>query len=236
MVNSVEHFAIKIVEFFEKNKTHIINVLVGLDSTRRSVYEAIINELEKIYSNDEIIKILCYNIRIIDATTEGARYVNDVMIYYNDFMNLEQNQKELIFKNFVVVSNNVHMYYVGTKIDEQNELILKNINSAIGKTISHPKKLEGVSLLLLERLKKENLRVREGFGYFDLIIDEKNTVAIFIIGKVKNEEYSLLDEYNYYYHQYQRNGWIVEVIYMSDLVDNFDSIVKELVGLAQNER
>ena len=110
-----------------------------------------------------------------------------------------------------------------SKITDEDE-----IASAIGKTISHPKKLEGVSLLLLERLKKENLRVREGFGYFDLIIDEKNTVAIFIIGKVKNEEYSLLDEYNYYYHQYQRNGWIVEVIYMSDLVDNFDSIVKEL--------
>lgn len=236
MVNSTDHFAIKVVEFFEKNPTHIINVLVGIDATRRKVYEAIVSELEKIYSGDEIIKILCYNIRIIDATTEGARYVNDVMIYFNDFQNLEQNQKELIFKNFVVVSNNVHMYYVGTKIDEQNELMLKNINNTIGKTIAHPKKLEGISIVLLEKLKQKNLKVREGFGYFDLIIDEKNTVAILLIGKVKNEEYSLLDEYNYYYHQYQRNGWIVEPLYMSDLIDNFDNVIDELVELAKNER
>ena len=54
MVNSTDHFAIKVVEFFEKNPTHIINVLVGIDATRRKVYEAIVSELEKIYSGDEI--------------------------------------------------------------------------------------------------------------------------------------------------------------------------------------
>ena len=114
--------------------------------------------------------------------------------------------------------------------------MLKNINNTIGKTIAHPKKLEGISIVLLEKLKQKNLKVREGFGYFDLIIDEKNTVAILLIGKVKNEEYSLLDEYNYYYHQYQRNGWIVEPLYMSDLIDNFDNVIDELVELAKNER
>lgn len=236
MVNSIDHFAIKIVEFFEKNNNHIINVVVGLDSSKRSIYEAVVKELSKTYSNSEIIEILCYNIRIINATNEGARYVNDVMIYYNDFLLLEQNQKELIFKNFVVVSNNVYIYFVGTKFDEQNEAIMKNINNSIGKIISHPKKLTGISTILYEKLKENDLHVREGFGYFDIIIDEKNTVAIMIVGKVKDEEYSLLDEYNYYYREYQRNGWIVEVIFISDLIDNFKEIVNELTELATNER
>lgn len=236
MVNSIEHFAIKVVEFFEKNNNHIINVVVGQDSSKRNIYEAVVKELGKNYSNNEVIEILCYNIRIIDATHEGARYVNDVMIYYNDFIKLEQNQKELIFKNFVVVSNNVYIFFVGTKIDEQNALIMKNINTSIGKIISHPKKLTGISVILYNKLKEQNLRVREGFGYFDIIIDEKNTVAIMIVGKTRDEEYSLLDEYNYYYREYQRNGWIVEVIFISDLIDNFQETFNELVGLATNER
>lgn len=236
MVNSIEHFAIKVVEFFEKNNNHIINVVVGNDTSKRSIYQAVVKELEKSYSSNEVIEILCYNIRIIDATHEGARYVNDVMIYYNDFLTFEQNQKELIFKNFVVVSNNVYIYYVGTKIDEQNEAILKNINSSIGKIISHPKKLTGISTIICEKLKEKKLRVREGFGYFDLIIDEKNTVAIMLVGKVKDEEYSLLDEYNYYYREYQRNGWIVEVIFITDLINNLQEAIDELVELATNER
>lgn len=57
-----------------------------------------------------------------------------------------------------------------------------------------------------------------------------------LVGKVKDEEYSLLDEYNYYYREYQRNGWIVEVIFITDLINNLQEAIDELVELAINER
>lgn len=232
-LNSNLHFANTIVEFFEKNPSHIINVVVGSELTRRELYSKIVILLERNYSCDEIIQILCYNIRIINAINEGSRYVNDVMIYYNDFVNLEHRQKELIFKNFIVVSNNVYVYYVGTKFDDQNAALLKDINNTIGKTISTSKSIRGISKLLYDRLKENDVDVKDGFGYFDVLIDGKNTIAVMIIGKEQDDDYSLLDEYRYYYREYQRNGWIVEILYTGDLISRFDEVVEELVELSK---
>lgn len=231
-VNSLAHFAIMVVEFFEKNHSHIINVVVGTEQTRREVYSHIVMILENNYSTSEIIEILCYNIRIINATCEGSRYVNDVIVFYNDFLKTEVNQKELIFKNFVVVSHAIHIYYIGSKIESQNKEILSNINATIGRVSHHAKSISDISSLIYQRLKAKNISVKRGFGYFDIILEEKNTVAVMIVGKNNDENYSLLDDYAYYYREYQRNGWIVEILYTGDLIHHFDETIDELIQLA----
>ena len=236
MLNSSVHFAITVVEFFEKNQSHIINVVVGSELTRRELYSKIITLLERTYSSSEIIQILCYNIRIINALNEGSRYVNDVMIYYNDFINLEHSQKELVFKNFVVVSNNIYVYYIGTKFDNQNAALLKDINNTIGKTLQNTKKISGISKLMYDKLLEKGVSVKPGFGYFDIIIDGESTVAIMIIGKSNDDDYSLLDEYRYYYREYQKNGWIVEILYTGDLINRFDETIEDLVELSKEIR
>lgn len=233
MVNSPAHFAQNVVTFFMKNTSHIINVVVGNEKSRREIYSNIVAELEKMYSNSEIIEILCYNIRIINALDEGSRYVNDVMVYYNDFLDMEVNQKELIFKNFIVVSSGIYIYYVGTKIETQNNEMLKDITLTIGRAHNIAKKSSGISKLLLSRLKEKELVVKEGFGYFDIIVEDKNTIAVMIIGRETSEDYSLLDEYNYYYREYQRNGWIVEIIYVGDLINHFEEAVNDIIRIAK---
>ena len=236
MLNSVTHFALTIVDFFQKNKKHIINVIVGNENSRRLVYSEIVKVLEKIYSSSEIIEILCYNIRIINALEEGSRYVNDVMVYYNDFIDLEKNQKELIFKNFIIVSNGIFIYFVGSKIEEVNNRILKDINATIGKSNNNIKKTTGISKLLFDKLKTSDIKVREGFGYFDIILEDKNTVGVMVIGRSISEDFSLLDEYNYYYREYQRHGWVVEIIYVGDLINHFDDTVEDLIKLAKEPK
>lgn len=236
MLNSITHFALTVVDFFVKNESHIINVVVGSENTRRLVYSEIVKVLENFYSGNEITEILCYNIRIINALDEGSRFVNDVIVYYNDFIDLEKNQKELIFKNFVVVSDGIYIYYVGSKIEENNNKIAKDINQTIGRANNHIKKTNGISKLLFEKLKSKDLKVREGFGYFDVIIEESNTVAVMIVGKATSEDFSLLDEYNYYYREYQRHKWIVEIIYVGDLINHFDDTVDEIIKLSKGSK
>ena len=113
--------------------------------------------------------------------------------------------------------------------------MLKSINNTIGRTEQHSKYLSGISTLLFERLKSTGLSVREGFGYFDIIINEKNIVGVIVIGTANNKPFSLLDEYNYYYHEYQKNGWIVEVLYVGDLVDHFDDTIDELTKISRGD-
>ncbi len=235
MVDSIQQFATLVVELFSKHQEHIINVVVGTEQTRRTVYASIVNILKMYYANTDIVDILCYNIRIINAVNEGSRYVNDVVIYYNDFLELEQNKKELIFKNFIVVSNGIYIYYVGGKIEGNNNAILKNINNTIGKINNKPKLIDGISVLLYNRLKEQGISLKDGFGFFDVIINGKKLIGVMIIGKAHVNRYSLIDDYQYFYHEYKRNGWHIEIVTMTDLIDDFEQVVSRLIKVSNGD-
>lgn len=235
-LESNTHFVQRVIDFFDSHSSHIINVVVGSELTRRELYSEFVKQLQNYFSPNEVTEILCYNIRIINAINEGSRYVNDVMIYYNDFVNLEQSQKELIFKNFIVVSNDVFVYYIGNKFDEYNASLLKDIHKTIGKIIPHKKHITGIAKLMYDRLVERGLNVSDGFGYFDMIITGESTIAIMIVGKANDDDYSLLDEYKYYYREYQRNGWIVEILYTGDLINRFDEVIDGIEELSKEVR
>ena len=56
-----------------------------------------------------------------------------------------------------------------------------------------------------------------------------------IVGKETAEDFSLLDEYNYYYREYQRHKWIVEIIYVGDLINHFDDTADEIIKLSKED-
>jgi len=236
MVNSIKDLAFNVINLFNKNEEHVINVIVGDETTRREVYEAFVSLLEEDFSSDEIIQILGYNIRIINGNNEGAKYVNDVVIYYNDFAAAEPSVKERIFKNFIVASNNIYMYYVGTRIEDENNQMLKTINAIIGKSERYSKTIKGVTLQMAEKLKANGLKPVEGFGCFDLLIEEKTPLGIMIIGTSNNESYSLMDDYRYYYHEYLKNGWNVLVFYVGDLINNLDQAIEKVIKTVKGDK
>ena len=40
----------------------------------------------------------------------------------------------------------------------------------------------------------------------------------------------MIDDYHYYYRQYVNRGWEVLVIYVNDLIDNYDKILNDVVN------
>lgn len=234
-VENVYDFAERVVEYYKKNTLAIINVLIGNDITRREVYETIVKLLQVNYSAMEIVEILCYHIRIINANEEGSRYVNDVFVYYTDFLAYEKNVKSLMFKNFVVVDNSVQIYYSLSKNEEDNKAVVKDINSMIAKTTIKTKKIEGITTIFLNDLKEHGINAMPGFGKFDIMYQNNNNYAIIFEGCSSTHTFSIIDDYQYYYRQYLQRGWKIKIIYVHDLIDNYDSILESTIDFLNGE-
>lgn len=230
-VNSIQEFAYSIVDYFTKNNNLVFDIVIGNEFTKRELYTAIVELLNMSYSAMEIIKILSYNIKLINANEDGSRYVNDVFIFYTDFIEYDLSAKNLIFKNFVVVENSVQIYYLSTKSDSTNKEILADIHKTIASSSVKPKYLDGIAKLFLADLQVRNVKATAGFGKLDIIVqlDNKKSFAIIFEGTASNASTSLIDDYHYYYRQYVDRGWNIKIIYSYDLIDNYDNILSNTI-------
>ena len=229
MCESFDEFIELIFNRFKKQPNKIINILIANEKTRRKIYTAIVTILSKTFTAIEINNILCYNIRILNALNEGNRYVHDVLIYFDDFKDLEESVKELVFKNFINVNNEVMLFFIKDIIEANNTKTRKIINETIGEE-SKPKMIaSGIIPYLKEALEKRNINVSYGFGEFDLIVKKEKPFAIVVIDKSNFNYTSFIDEYIYYHNEYEKRGWKVEIIYCYDLFNNFNKVVEKLI-------
>lgn len=234
-VVQLEQFSDLVEEIFKryhKFSSHIINILVGNEETRRLVYTSIVNRLATEYTVNEITIILRQNIRILNALTEGNRYVNDVFIYFDDIKDLEPSLQELIFKNFMSVHNSVVIYYVKHRVESKNTEVIHKINKLIGKNEPFEKPASGITQMLIDVLREKGLTIDLGFGMFDFIVRLKKPIAIMIVGKKLDQLSSVYDDYLYYHNEYEKRGWLVEVFYVLELFQDFDACVKKIVDLS----
>jgi hypothetical protein len=218
--------------YFLKNPNNVLNVLVGNEESRRDIYISVVTILNMSYSYMDVVEILTYHIRLINVIDEGSKYVNDVFIYYTDFIEYDLPQKNLIFKNFVVVENSVQIYYLHNKNEELNKEIEQDINNTMVKAVVKPKPHSGIVKYFYEDLTSRGIKVKTGFGKFDITIQKssKHPIAIIFEGTFLTNPYSMIDDYHYYYRQYVNRGWDVLVIYVHDLIDNYDNILNEVVN------
>ena len=212
-----------------KEPTHIVNILVTNESSRRKIYTAMVNQLVEVYNATEIMQLLCYKIRILNALNECNRYVNDVFMYFDDFKDLEDSLKELIFRNFIVVHNSAVIYFIKQRVEVENNKTRQMIKKAIGKINSLEDVKSPIVNELITSLKDKGLEIENGFGCFDLIIKSKRPMGIIIIGKENEDLNSFVDDYIYYHNEYNKNGWVVKYVYMKDLFVNFDNVVSDLL-------
>ncbi len=222
-------FVKDVFERFQKNPNYIYNILVCKESTRRKIYTAIVALLANFYDPNEIMNIFCYNIRILNAPLEGNRYVNEVFIYYDDFINLENSVKELVYRNYLIAHNDVVIYLIKHKIENENITLKKEIFDTIKQSNIEDKSLSDISSRVKNALIKKGKNVENGFGEFDLILHAEKSTAIYIIGKENNYMVNFVDDYVYYNLEYQNRGWQVEVVYIVDLIENFDNTIDKLV-------
>lgn len=233
-LDKLDDFVEEIFRRYKKHTSHIINILVGNEETRRIVYTQVVKRLVKEYNALEITNILSQNIRILNALTEGSRYVNDVFIYFDDIKELEISIQELIFKNFVTAHNSIVIYYVKSRIDSVNKDTLLKINKLIGKNASYEKEASGITKIFIDTLKEKKLKIDFGFGMFDFIIKQKNPLAVMIVGKASDQMRGIYDDYLYYHNEYEKRGWKVKVIYVLDLFKDFNKCVEEIIDLTNS--
>lgn len=218
---------------FKKKPDHIINILIANESTRRLIYSAIVNRLAENFTPTEINYILCYNIRILNALTEGNRYVNDVYVYFDDFKELEESIKNLVFKNFITVHNDVIFYYLKSKIDAENRRTRTLIKQIISEETSNFEATSGIVPYLKTALREKGINVVDGFGKFDLVIKDEKTIGIIVIDKAHADFTSFVDDYLYYHNEYEKRGWQVEIVYSYDLYKDFEKKIDYLVKEAK---
>lgn len=230
-VTNLNNFAEKIVAYFVKNSTNIVNVIIGNEETRRDLYVAIVTILNMSYSFMDVVEIMTYHIRLINVNEEGSKYVNDVFIYYTDFLEYDLPQKNLIFKNFVVVENSVQIYYLASKNEMINKQVEADIHTTMVKAVVKPKAFGGIAEMFNNDLSKKGIKVKTGFGKFDITIQKssKHPIAIIFEGASDNNSFSVIDDYHYYYRQYTNRGWDVKIIYTYDLINNYDKILNDIV-------
>lgn len=230
-VNSIIEFSEKVVEYFMKNPNNILNVLIGNEESRREIYKAVVTILNMSYSYMDVIEILTYHIRLINVNDEGAKYVNDVFVYYSDFLEYDLAQINLIFKNFVVVENSVQIYYIANKNETINKEIEQDINKTMIKAVVKPKTYEGIAKAFYDDLETHGVKVKTGFGKFDITIQKssKHPIAIIFEGSHDSNAFSVIDDYHYYYRQYTNRGWHIIIVYTYDLIDNYDKVFNQVL-------
>lgn len=229
-IETFEDFINDICMNFKNNTDHIINVVIAKESTRRVIYTTILKRLAESFSVEEVINILSYNIRILNALTEGNRYVNDVFIYFDDFKDLDDSVKELAFRNFIYVYDKVYLYYMKYRIEIDNLNIKKMVDKIISKAQMNYSTDDGIVYYVKNALKKnKQLKIENGFGCFDLIIKGDKVNAIMILGKDNFGLTTFLDDYLYYAKEYENRGWNIIKVFSLDLFNNFDQTIEKII-------
>lgn len=229
MCESFDEFIEQIFKRFRKQPNKIINILIADERTRRKIYTRIVSKLSSVFNANEINNILCYNIRILNALNEGNRYVHDVLIYFEDFINLEDSVKELVFKNFINVNNEVILFFIKDKIELKNTEVRQIIKDTVGEESPTREIINGIAPYLKQALIDKNINVSYGFGEFDLIVKKEIPVGIIILDKSSSNYTSFIDEYIYYHNEYEKRGWKIEIVYCHDLFMDFDNTVEKLI-------
>lgn len=230
-LENFDQFVKEILIKYEKKPKQIINIIVASEETRRAVYTEIVKKLSNNFNANDISNILSYNIRILNALTEGNRYVNDVFIYYDDIKGLEQSDQELIFKNFISAHNSVGIYFVKHQYASINEEVIKTIKKLIGRKSIREKTTSGITRLLIHELKEKGLKIDPGFGMIDFVIRFHTPLAIIVLGKNGDQIGEAVDDYLFYHHEYEKHNWKIKTVFILDLYKDFYGVVKDLLDM-----
>ena len=155
--------------------------------------------------------------------------MNDVFMYYDDFKDLENSVKELIFKNFITAHNSVVLYFMKNRIEAENYNTKLSIQRSIGRSINNYEKNNSIIEIVKNAILKRGIKVEYSFGGFDLVIRKKSPLGIIIMGKENENMNTFIDDYQYYHNEYEKRGWQVKVIYTLDLFLSFDKVIHDIV-------
>ncbi len=233
-IESIDDFVNEVVKVFYEKPNQVMNIIVGKHSTKRIMYKKLIDKLVEFYSREEITTIFNYRIKIIYSNHESASYVNNVFFFFDDYLNMDENSLELLFKNFTIVENYIFIKYIKNENEEENQKIVKLLNGIINNKEGIKKEKE-ISKIIIDDIKKRNIgtRVDFGFGAFDIVIRSTTNTGIIISGSKTEDIYSNIDDVNFYVTTYRKFGWNVIMIDIAEFVDDYYSALNKIIDLCK---
>lgn len=234
-IANIKHLVELIVHYYNQNsKPDLkINIVVFNINTRRQIYTELVNKLLESLPSKEVVKLLSTKFNIINGQIEDAGYADEAIIFFDDLRESEASYQELVLRNFSCVSGSVSIVY----LDNKDEILNKEIEAAIKNLVAVKEKdikeTDIVTELIIDKMQEKGVEASVGFGLFNLVIkgNDKPNVGIIIEGTNKENSYYLLDDYEFYYDQYIKNGWNVFVFFMDDIIDNLDKRINEVLSI-----
>ena len=235
---NIEDRSEEIIEETDENIMSLINTITALEMRNKEKENATAldllsdlseNDTETIYKTMELDKE-----KISEKTTENLDE-EDLSIEekYDDFKELEDSMRELIFKNFIVAHNTAVIYFMKNRVELENTKTKKMIRESIGKMPPTSKQVSGITPFVEQALIEREINVESGFGNFDLIIKGSTPIGVIILGKENEDLNTFVDDYIYYHDEYEKRGWKVEIVSIIDLISSFDKVIDHLCKEAQ---
>lgn len=224
-------FVLAVINRYMQNANHLINIVVGDESSRRDIYESLIKNLKSNFSNEEIIKIVSKSIRVINGINENTNFVDDIYIYYNDFIYSNQNTKKLILKNSQAVRKNLEIAYLKNSGDMEND-----IDDLIGKPKKPYKNNSPLAKVIKKDLGYRKIKTRDGFGIFDFIILNKTITGVAIIGAEESNSFCFIDDFLYYKELYRLAQFNTIIIFANEVINDYDEVIKKIVTSIKGEK
>lgn len=228
--DNLESLVKEIVLNFYKDTNKLINVYVHNNHYKVSFIRELIIKLKEYFSDEDIFELLENNIKVITVPNESTRVCDEAYILYNDFVDMDTEIFKKIVTNFSTVRQTLYIYAT-TDSEFEIEDLEKHISNILKYNTKVEKVLPELVELIYDELVERGVKVETGHGRLDLIIKGKMSrnkvitpnVGIIIEGLDSRIPYSTLNDYQYYYEEYERNGWKIFVLFVDDIIDNLQN-------------
>jgi len=235
LVEGEESFGEWLKNAIDENKESKINVFIGNETTHFETYKAIARHLVDIgLTKEEIVRELTDRIRVIDLKTSYGEYADYNIVYYNDFMDMEEVALDILVSSVLAAKNEVLFYFrIGNGQQHSLRKSLENILEFKGRYQKFPEVKQDGSIRhhLSDALKNKGCKVFSGFGKIDLVVKKKNKALCVMIYNDSNRiDADLIGDYENYVRQYKKYEVPVVMLFSKNCCDHFDQQVKIILS------
>lgn len=227
--SSVDDFIEKIVLDFETTN-HRMCVAVVSEESKRYFYTKIVENLLLAYSKEDILKIMNRQITITILGDENNYICDELYLWYNDFNNLQIELKRLYLRNYYMAEGTILFGYKATK----SVKALEEFNSDMtalqeSKTKVNPFIDDSIVKYMYSSLLRAGLNLELGPGLIDITItNNDNRYGVIVLGKNKDERYSIVDDLFFILKEYPKKNWKLLVYSIEELYDHYDKIIYDI--------
>lgn len=227
---STENFNSIVLKRFRKDNNCKINFFTTSYSKMHELFQNVSNVLYDIgYSVNSISLFFKNNLNICDLylgnLIEADYNILDLESYYDNQNDIEiQN----MINSLLACKKELIIYDSKNHLNDENETkLISNIKNIINYKLPEPNLIENTIIeKIANSLEKYRIKTIGAYYPLHLVIEEDNHYyGILILENPSNTEFTILNEYR----EFKSNDLPIIVRWLSDLVDDYDGVIKGIV-------